>query len=146
MYKVDKKTKQKKTGERSKPCKRRRNNTGERGWLLVLWTVRDCLVLVERCLKRGPCMTDEKIMFVKPGSSCTWASLPGTLCSDSAGSFSLGLQALGSACSGTRGWDAVCGCRGGSSVPWDGHCHHWRGWHSPQLFPPELWHSGWEAL
>lgn len=47
------KTKQKQTqtimGERSRPCKRRTNNTGERGWLLMLWSVRDCLVLVEMC-------------------------------------------------------------------------------------------------
>lgn len=102
MYKVDKKKKKKNTGERSKPCKRRTSNTGGRGWLLVLWTVRGCLVLVERCLKRGPCTADEKITAVKPGLGCTWSSLSRALASDNVGSFSLALEVLGSVCSGTR--------------------------------------------
>lgn len=97
-------------GERSKPCKRRTNNTGERGWLLVLWTVRDWVVLVERCLKRGPCTADENTTFVKPGLSCTWSSLSGTLSSDSV-ETSLGLEVLGSDCRGVRGQDVVWGDR-----------------------------------
>lgn len=38
-------------------------------WCCVL--LGTCLVLVERCLKRGPCTADEKISFVKPGLGCT---------------------------------------------------------------------------